>query len=294
MCKVGGGPFRCASDTRKDVIATRKALDAARDTGNPDLIYAAHEEWKHALCDHASTPLGLKEILARVDALDEAGKPERADFFRGIANTGDFLRDVQQTAYASMLEDAAAAAAAKGESFTYHGVSREGLRYIPNFYPVQSSQWDGQMSGWKAHITTFDTDEAFDAWQRIADVVEAHGLAVKFAGPRVHHNWGLGDQQGKGLTVYFPHRETVEEDMYAIVNAMDGWHHDDPPNGDLRIAPGIGARWEYGNEDYGRDLPQREYEQMYVSARGEFAAPESATRLLGRLAPSQNLAPARM
>ncbi len=155
---------------------------------------------------------------------------------------------------------------------TFEHVTRDPLRTMletakDNFLGMDSPDVSDTMSGYKVHVYCDTLDDVLEAWKRVGPLVGERKLYAKLA--TEHHLATAGERQRhKGVTIYFPHRATAQQDARAIVQAMEGFGHSEAIIGDAYMKNGVSWRFELAL-DPGRDVNLDEYEQLYNSAGNE-------------------------
>ncbi len=155
---------------------------------------------------------------------------------------------------------------------SFEHVTRDPLRTMletakDNFLGMDSPDAADTMSGYKVHVYCDTLDDVMEAWKRVGPVVGERKLYAKLA--TEHHLATAGERQRhKGVTVYFPHRATAQQDTRAIVKAMEGFRHDETVIDDTYMKNGVSWRFELSS-DPGRDVNLDEYEKLYNSAGRE-------------------------
>ena len=147
------------------------------------------------------------------------------------------------------------------------------------------------MSGTKVHIAADSPESTADATDRLWKLVNEEGLGLKVGSPAFHDvTKGDHPQRGKGVTVYLPERDKVDEHMAAIREAMDGY---DPPmseiDGDdvIDAERGIHSRYELRADAPDRDLSVDEYLRYYESADEQRARRDLESRRAPKPSPDQ-------
>ena len=151
--------------------------------------------------------------------------------------------------------------------------------------PFGSYERQETYSGWKVHVSADTDKEVLQVVSLLEPWAEKRGLQGKMAssGMLDHFRNDNSPQRYKGVVLYLPERDRVEEDLKAISNAMVGWNKP-VTQGDEIISPGVGVRFEF-TEDPGRDVDIDEYHDLYLSAADDTGAPESARILMTAMTP---------
>ena len=143
-----------------------------------------------------------------------------------------------------------------------------------SFYSVVSP---ATFSGTKLHIEASTPEQTDDAYQRVYDIVQARGLGMKVATPKFHTSAAGTGQEGKGVTIYLPRRDTVDDDIGFISRALEGYDApgrgiagDEPVDG----VPGLYRRYELSPDAPDRDLDYSEYHRYYVPASATPSTPD--------------------
>ncbi|MGC8460220.1 MAG: hypothetical protein ACP5OR_00035 [Candidatus Dormibacteria bacterium] len=170
------------------------------------------------------------------------------------------------------LENWRAAQKSEPVSASFNNVTRDPVRSMletarDNFLGMDSPGASDTMSGYKVHVYCDTLEDVMDAWKRLSPIVRERKLYAKLA--TNHHLTTASERQRhKGVTVYFPHRETAQQDARAIVQAMEGYHHDAAISGDSYMKNGVSWRFELSS-DPGKDVTLKEYGDLYNSAGKE-------------------------
>lgn len=95
-------------------------------------------------------------------------------------------------------------------------------------------------------------------------------LAVKFASKNVFEQARKGlvdpEQARKGVTVYFPRRETLAEDLTDVTQAASAFSSGKDIKGDIPVADGVGLRFDLA-VDPGVDISIDQSIEMYWAAK---------------------------
>jgi hypothetical protein len=116
-------------------------------------------------------------------------------------------------------------------------------------------------SSHKAHLYCTDVVDVTCAWGRVRDLVEEYGLGAKLATTA----YFAGVDRHKGVTLYLPRRDQVDEVLDWLTFHMDGWPVDGPIPGDAALGNGVHTRFELAR-DFGRDVTYRTYRRHYRPA----------------------------
>jgi hypothetical protein len=119
------------------------------------------------------------------------------------------------------------------------------------------------MSGTKLHVYCPNVEAVEIALARLWDDAEQFGWGMKAATARFYERHNGGAQHGKGVTIYLPHRDTVDEEIDWIARLLEGFPFAGEIAGDEMVTPALGKRFEL-RADPGRDLTTREYYDWYV------------------------------
>ena len=128
------------------------------------------------------------------------------------------------------------------------------------------------ISGHKVHISSESTDEIKEVLQRLLPILDADEAMTFKLATEDFFTRTAGDhaQKGKGVTIYLPRVQTVEEDIAKIVGAMEGWKGSGRSiEGDEMLANGVGRRYEL-REPITQEIDMKNdadrYARLYVPA----------------------------
>ncbi|MEN3308876.1 MAG: hypothetical protein V7603_5078 [Micromonosporaceae bacterium] len=138
----------------------------------------------------------------------------------------------------------------------WHGLAAAELG--PPWVQVLSSE---QVSGHKLHVAAANLEQVREALSRVWVVCQQAGLGLKAAGGEEN----LAYNNGKGLTIYLPRRDTIHRDASLVAAALDGYHPGVDIYGDTRLSDAVWHRYEF-THDPGHDVDLFRYRQLYRPA----------------------------
>jgi hypothetical protein len=144
---------------------------------------------------------------------------------------------------------------------TIRSLDLERLLEATTWQPFVQAAEPVSFSGHKAHLYCTDTIDVACAWGRVLDLVDEAGLGAKLATAA----YFAGADRHKGVTLYLPHRDQVDELVDWLTFQMGGWPVDGPIPGDVAHGNGVHTRFEL-DCDLGRDLSYDTYRRHYRPA----------------------------
>ncbi len=131
------------------------------------------------------------------------------------------------------------------------------------FLPVYTPE---TMAGHKLHVYCDTVEDVAEVLNRVSRVVHERGMGMKIGTNALMTNRSEDDpQKHKGVTIYLPHRSTIDADTAAVVETMRGYHHDRGIAGDDYIGAGVSHRVEVAR-DRGHTLSLDQYAFAYRAA----------------------------
>lgn len=140
---------------------------------------------------------------------------------------------------------------------------------VDSFFSVLGQS---RYSGYKAHVFSTTHEEIDEVLDRIYDVAEARGWAVKTATDGFFNEVTDGhSQHGKGVTVYFPNAVNWESEAKELAFLMKGYSPSGNIRGDDMITDSIGMRYDFAVDPGDSSVDIRDVKKFYLSAN----APET-------------------
>lgn len=121
-------------------------------------------------------------------------------------------------------------------------------------------------SGWKLHIYSVTEEDVEELALRLFKLVEERGMGMKLATPRILAKFAPGNpQRGKGVVIYLPRRATLDDDIAAVVAAVEGYAPQGEIQGSEHVAGPVWKRFDLA-QDLGRDVTRQEHDMLYAEA----------------------------
>ena len=143
-------------------------------------------------------------------------------------------------------------------------------RWGPDFVQVLSADTH---SGWKLHVASDGAEQTEQAAQAVYKVARDRGIGMKIATANLtskpQPDGQMSVQATKGVTLYLPRRQTVDEDTTAVVRALESSGYTTRASvagsTEKHVRGAVWSRWEL-DRDPGRDVPTREAIDRYAAA----------------------------